>query len=243
MTISSSKPKRSRLFSRRELRQRGTRVVREGSINRLQPNSRKYRFAMCASSGSSQNSAPSQQSSCMERNQESIDAYSEHSAHLNGDDSDAIVQAPSAGCGDAGGSRVDQTGATTRNQKTPGIRRKKKMHPITRMSERARRLRVSPTSQLGLASIRLRPDTISPPSSPTRLPPPLNLDRSISSFPRQSPERAAMPYTHGAAANPAAPSPWKGSRRSSHLTPLRQVRDRLKPTREKPPPVFTLPKA
>ncbi|PIA13723.1 hypothetical protein COEREDRAFT_83321, partial [Coemansia reversa NRRL 1564] len=71
----------------------------------------------------------------------------------------------------------------------PGKRRdsKRTMHRLTQMSERSRCLKVSPTKRRTVTSqMTQKPDDILPPS-PTRLPPPLNLDRNILSFSQHTP--------------------------------------------------------
>ncbi|KAJ2869660.1 hypothetical protein GGI22_000123 [Coemansia erecta] len=86
-------------------------------------------------------------------------------------------------------------------------------------------------------------------TSGQQLPPPLDIDRTILSFPepgsltQRQPLDAKSSRFRPSPQPPSAPAMPPGRRRwSSHLTPLRAVCGRLRPMRNKAPPVFDLSK-
>ncbi|KAJ2387762.1 hypothetical protein H4S02_003203 [Coemansia sp. RSA 2611] len=178
LEASKQPDKRRRLFSRRELRHQGTRIVRVGSANVLQTNRGQYNFA-AASRRQPQDPTPPQPEV------EPIEATDTESQ------SKAV--------------HVEESDA----ERAPKPAAPRKVYRLTQLSERARRLQVSPSQQR-----RMRPlfqvDRLWT-QSPD-LPPPLNLDQTILSFP----ERASL----------------ASSRR---LTPVRSVPTKLRPVRHQRP--------
>ncbi|KAJ2773825.1 hypothetical protein IWQ56_000841, partial [Coemansia nantahalensis] len=161
---SAPRGRRRRLLSRRELRHQGTRIVRVGSANVLQTNRGQYTFA------AQDRARPSQPSPATpdDPERESIATYSQ-----NGSEG-----------GDVARGRPDSVetdgGEPDAAPRTPPSARRRTLHKLTHMSEKAQRLRVSPRKRCSLTSrLSQRPDTVSPPSSPTALPPPLDLDQNI----------------------------------------------------------------
>ncbi|KAJ1858302.1 hypothetical protein GGH12_001237 [Coemansia sp. RSA 1822] len=180
--------KRRRLLSRRELRHQGTRIVRVGSSNVLQTSRGQYNFA--AKRDASQDSTP------IEPVHEPIDASPSA-------DDKAVVE-------------IDDDEIAS-SEATPKIR-PRRMYKITQMSERAQRLRVSP-SQRRKSKPLFQVDGLISPS--LELPPPLNLDQTILSFPEQSPQRSSDRSSDRA--------------RAKHLTPLRKIPEKLRLTKSRPP--------
>ncbi|KAJ2659978.1 hypothetical protein IW148_004026 [Coemansia sp. RSA 1199] len=103
------------------------------------------------------------------------------------------------------------------SEATPKIQ-PRRMYKITQMSERAQRLRVSP-SQRRKSKPLFQVDGLISPS--LELPPPLNLDQTILSFPEQSPQRSSDRSSDRA--------------RAKHLTPLRKIPEKLRLTTSRPP--------
>ncbi|KAJ2158529.1 hypothetical protein GGF46_003712 [Coemansia sp. RSA 552] len=177
--------RRRRLLSRRQLRHQGARVVRIGSETVLEKKRGPYRFAEL-----DKRREPSQQS-IGAMSHESIEPCSLVSDEVENVSSPAPTTLP-------------PPPEEEEEQQQPRGRRGRKVLRLSQMTERARRLQVSPTKR------RMLTEPILPRAE---LPPPLDLDRGIQSF-------AGM-------ATPAAP----GRRPSAghHLTPLRSGQSRLRP--------------
>ncbi|KAJ2079953.1 hypothetical protein H4R24_003422 [Coemansia sp. RSA 988] len=217
--------KRRRLFTRRELRHTGTRIVRVGSSNVLETTRGQYNFAEL--------DKVVQPSPLDNADRESITTFSERDSL---DDAFANQQTAEAA------NNINSVPDRRRNT------RRCTMHRLTQMSEKSRNLRVSPTQRRTLTSqVSQRPDVILPPS-PIRLPPPLNLDRNILSFSQQTPlprsvgGKAAYALSDSRPTASRQPLSAKRSNNIRHLTPLCSVQQRLKPTRTKMPPAFSLDK-
>ncbi|KAJ2222360.1 hypothetical protein H4R99_008094 [Coemansia sp. RSA 1722] len=230
--------KRRRLFSRRELRHQGVNIVRVGSANILQPNRGLYTFATVDSRYKTTDA--SQQSAVSEdifTDREPIENFTESS--------------------------IEQTAKVElENQEIQPRRRRicdglvDEMSGSVRTSRRvvslsSRRLRLSPTKPLKHTR---NIEQISPPSSPLKLPPPLDLDQGILSFPQSPPFSARLTRSIALTRhNPAdmasrlakdSSSKSKSNRTSSsarpkplQLTPLRLARDRLKSAKHSRPPL------
>ncbi|KAJ2235945.1 hypothetical protein H4R99_007852 [Coemansia sp. RSA 1722] len=244
--------KRRRLFSRRELRHQGVNIVRAGSANILQPNRGPYTFATVDSRYKTTDA--SQQSAVSEdifTDREPIENFTESS--------------------------IEQTTKVElENQEIQPRRRRicdgliDEMSGSVRRSRRvvslsSRRLRLSPTKPLKHTR---NIEQISPPSSPLKLPPPLDLDQGIMSFPQSPPLSARLARSTALTRhNPAdmasrlaqdssSKSKSKSNRSSGggtsssarqkplQLTPLRLARDRLKSAKHSrpplPPPLFDI---
>ncbi|KAJ2781739.1 hypothetical protein H4R18_002698 [Coemansia javaensis] len=199
-----SKRRRRRLLSRRELRHQGTRIVRVGSENVLQANRGPYTFAALDAAAGASPTPPPLP-----------DDPDREAIASSGASADEAPEAPPPS--------------------TPPRADGRPLHRLTLMSERAQRLRVSPTQRRSLtARLPRAPDTISPPSSPSGLPPPLDLDRNILSFTQHQPARPGPPP----AAHDATACPPRHRRR--RLTPLRRVPEGLRaPAARPPPPLFS----
>ncbi|KAJ2451847.1 hypothetical protein EV183_003309 [Coemansia sp. RSA 2336] len=177
---------RRRLFSRRELRHQGTRIVRVGSANVLQSNRGQYKFAALHSASPSP-TPPTEP-------HELIDPPSLPNTEQN--------------------SALKPKYATPKRPSKP----KPKMYGITQMSARARRLRVSP-SQQRMSQPLFQVDRLLSSSS---LPPPLNLDQTILTYPEPGARKQSLSLS------------------ASQLAPVRQVPKRLKPISHSPQPLFSV---
>ncbi|KAJ2755963.1 hypothetical protein GGI19_001203, partial [Coemansia pectinata] len=174
---SSPRPKRRRLFSRRELRRCGTQIVRVGSVNLLQSTRGPYKFT----STGMDTSSSEYQLSPEDLPKEDIDVPSDQSPVIVLDDVVTSVEAPI----------TPKNEPVAKANTTPRRPHDQPMHKLTFMSEKARRLRISPESKRQRSCHLVPPprlprlDTFLPPSSPTkRLPPDLRayLGGDISSF-------------------------------------------------------------
>ncbi|KAJ2354113.1 hypothetical protein GGH92_000248 [Coemansia sp. RSA 2673] len=240
---SSPRPKRRRLLSRRELRHHGTQIVRVGSVNLLQSTRGPYRFASTGTDTSSKC-----QLSPEDPPKEDIDALSDQSSVIVYDDVIASVEAPTT--------PKNEPAAKTTPKRPP---RDQPMHKLTFMSEKARRLRVSPESKRRRSChlappprLPLRLGTFLTPTSPTKcLPPDLRtcLGGDVSSFS----EALAPVYRKPSPALKLSDMATKPVKRLSlppvaareinrpHLTPLQALREKkLKPSKEKPAPRFVI---
>ncbi|KAJ1645807.1 hypothetical protein LPJ64_002649 [Coemansia asiatica] len=244
----SERKKRRRLFSRRELRHQGTTIVRVGSANVLQKNRGPYSFASVdnryKTTESSQEAEEVSQDVFPDR--EPIESFAESS----------IEQQQQ---------RMDDEEKEPDNGNIGSVRR------VTSVANLAsRRLKLSP-NRTNRKSVLCMVEDILPSSSPLKLPPPLNLDQGILSFPETPPSsgvsaRSARPVAlarhsptdiaarlaqsssskNNSSSRRGSFSPSKSRLRPSQLTPLRLVKDRLKPARQHtrsaqlPPPVFDI---
>ncbi|KAJ2707079.1 hypothetical protein FB645_001055 [Coemansia sp. IMI 203386] len=243
--------KRRRLFSRRELRHQGVNIVRVGSANILQPNRGPYTFATVDSRYKTTDA--SQQSAVSEdifTDREPIENFTESSIEQTTkvELENQEIQSRRRICDGL----VDEMSGSVR-----GSRR------VVSLS--SRRLRLSPTKPLKHTR---NIEQISPPSSPLKLPPPLDLDQGITSFPQSPPLSARLTRSTALTRhNPAdmvsrlaqdssSKSKSKSNRSSGggtsssarpkplQLTPLRLARDRLKSAKHSrpplPPPLFDI---
>ncbi|KAJ2498743.1 hypothetical protein GGH96_004101 [Coemansia sp. RSA 1972] len=181
--------KRRRLLSRRELRHQGTRIVRVGSSNVLQTSRGQYNFA-------AKRDVSSQASTPIEPVHEPIDASPST-------DDKAVVQ-------------IDDDDDIASSVATPKTQ-PRRMYKITQMSERAQRLRVSPSQRRKSKPLFQVEGLISQSSD---LPPPLNLDQTILSFPE--PSHRSLDRSSDRA-------------RTKHLTPLRKIPEKLRLTKSSRP--------
>ncbi|KAJ1817025.1 hypothetical protein LPJ60_005051, partial [Coemansia sp. RSA 2675] len=149
---SSPRPKRRRLLSRRELRRRGTSIVRVGSANLLQSTRGPYRFA----STGTDNSSSEYQLSPEDPPKDEIEAFSDQSPVVAVDEITTSAEAPA----------TPEPEPIVKANTTPRRPHKRPMQKLTHMSEKARRLRVSPESK------RMR-------SCLLGTPPPLNFNSSL----------------------------------------------------------------
>ncbi|KAJ1759875.1 hypothetical protein LPJ77_003267 [Coemansia sp. RSA 2523] len=204
MADSLEQPKRRRLLSRRELRHQGTRIVRVGSSNVLQTSRGQYNFA-------AKRDASSQDSTPVEPVHEPIDASSST-------DDKAVVQ-------------IDDDDDIASSAATPKIQARR-MYKISQMSERAQRLRVSP-SQRRKSKPLFQIEGLLQSSD---LPPPLNLDQTILSFPEPSHRPSDRP-SHRSSDRPSHRSSDRSSdrARTKHLTPLRKIPEKLRLTKSSRP--------
>ncbi|KAJ2805803.1 hypothetical protein H4S07_003937 [Coemansia furcata] len=245
-TVSSSdspRPKRRRLLSRRELRRHGTQIVRVGSANLLQSTRGPYKFA----STGTNTSTSEDQLSPEDPPKEEIEVLSDHSSAIAPEDAISSVDVP----------------ATPKNKPvampstTPRRPRNQPMYKLTYMSEKARKLRVSPESKR-LRSCLLAPpprlprlDAFLPPLSPTKRPLPvrrehlggdiLPFSEALPPVHRKSPpvlklsELAAKPLKRLSLPPVAALEINR-----LPVTPLRTLHERLKPPKEKPSPFHVI---
>ncbi|KAJ2030089.1 hypothetical protein IWW57_001354, partial [Coemansia sp. S610] len=130
---SSPRPKRRRLLSRRELRRRGTSIVRVGSANLLQSTRGPYRFA----STGTDNSSSEYQLSPEDPPKDEIEAFSDQSPVVAVDEITTSAEAPA----------TPEPEPIVKANTTPRCPHKRPMQKLTHMSEKARRLRVSPESK------------------------------------------------------------------------------------------------
>ncbi|KAJ2488279.1 hypothetical protein IWW37_004959, partial [Coemansia sp. RSA 2050] len=123
---SSPRPKRRRLLSRRELRRRGTSIVRVGSANLLQSTRGPYRFT----STSTDNSSFEYQLSPEDPQKDEIEFSSDQSLAIAVDEASTSAEAPT----------TPEHEPVAKANTTPRRLRKRPMHKLTHMSEKARRL-------------------------------------------------------------------------------------------------------
>ncbi|KAJ2548659.1 hypothetical protein GGH95_006392 [Coemansia sp. RSA 1836] len=238
----SPRPKRRRLLSRRELRRRGTHIVRVGSANHLQATRGPYRFTSTASATASP----------PEHQQHSLSPEDPPPLPIEEGEADAHIDRSSASADEA--PTTPNNLCSAKANTTP--RRVRVMHRLTCMSEKARRLRVSPDSKrLGGACPLLMP-----------LPPPVMLSRpddilsssptgrlssaghglcDITSFSqdlllptrRMEPPALRLADTSvGTTKLLALPLARTRDSRRPHLTSLLDLREKLKPAKAKPAP-------
>ncbi|KAJ1718041.1 hypothetical protein LPJ61_006919, partial [Coemansia biformis] len=127
-TAGATQGGRRRLFSRRELRHRGTRIVRVGSDNVLQANRGQYNFAARDSAESLQPSLTGP----VDPDRESIATYSQDGSE-GGSNTRSKPEAV-----DTDGDERHALGAAAG---TPPSPRGRPLHKLTHMSEKAHRLR------------------------------------------------------------------------------------------------------
>ncbi|KAI7825448.1 hypothetical protein BX661DRAFT_184588 [Kickxella alabastrina] len=253
--------RRRRLFSRRELYYNGTRVVRVGSINLLQTNKSPYSFASIAEKDENSSSASQkQQQGALSQehcSRESIYNYSERSGSLRpedigdgstGDNGQSLIQGETR----LKSGNDNESGSSSGKYPTVTLRK------VTHASKKvACQLQVAASKQsqhVYPCKLAWSPvDSISPPSSPCKLPPQLDVDKVILSFEPTPPlslkcSRAKPGVNLVMQAAKFAPivTPVRdqgAQLKPVHLTPLRLVGERLKLAKlvkKNAPPVFNI---